>query len=111
MPNNNYARGASFERRFVKWLRERQHVAGRCAGSHGSFDVFSMHRGMSFLYQLKTGTARVALEDRKCLREDADLAGALSFVVRTKRGGFDLFSVSSKLELIPATPLTIEQPF
>jgi len=115
MPNNNYRRGANFERRFVEWLRERGAVAARVAGSHGSFDVFAIHHGASVLCQLKSGKKPASKEEIAALRKDADAAGARPFIVTKKRGGkddfFDLFYVSPSLELVADAPLTLEQPF
>lgn len=114
MGNNNYARGANFERRFAAWLRERGHVAGRSAGSHGAFDVFSMKQGQSCLYQLKSGKKKAEREEIADLRKDAETAGARPFIVTKKRGKedfFDLFFVSENLELVPAAALTLEEPF
>jgi len=109
--NRNYARGYAFELRFVAKLRELGMVASRTPGSHGSYDVIAMRHGQGCLFQLKTGEARVTKEEIAALREDADKAGARPFAVYAKRGGFEMFFVSPKLELIPVPPLALEEPF
>lgn len=115
MPNNNYARGASFERRLVAWLRERGWVAGRQAGSHGTYDVHALRaKWRPCLFQCKGRQAKPTKEELQQLVDDADKAGAIPYFAIKKRGKddfFDLFYVMSDLTLHETAPLTLEEPF
>lgn len=68
MGNNNYARGAAFEREVKAYLESLGWFAGRSAGSHGLVDVFAIdnHTTVWFI-QCKTGKARMSKADQEAL--------------------------------------------
>lgn len=115
MPNNNYSRGAAFERRLVLWLRERGWVAGRSAGSHGTYDVHALReRFRPCLFQCKDRKAKPTKEELQELVDDARKCAGLPYFAIKKRGKedfFDLFYVMPDLSLHPTAPLSLEQPF
>jgi len=49
----NYSRGASFERRVVKWYQEQGFASCRSAGSHGKSDVWAYHKGQMIFNSLR----------------------------------------------------------
>jgi Holliday junction resolvase len=83
-----YSRGASMERAFVKWLKARDWVAVRSAGSRGSFDVIAANGGRIVVAQLKRDGAITELEKQDLLR-DAITAGATALLVTKPERGKD----------------------
>jgi len=97
MPNNNYARGAAFERKVKEFLESRGFFAGRSAGSHGLVDVFALtpRHGTPVLIQCKTGKAKMSEADRKALRDLADDYQADAFVASPgPNGAIDFYHIS-----------------
>jgi Holliday junction resolvase len=84
----NYQRGADMERRFVKWLRDKDWIAVRSAGSRGSFDVIAANGGRIIVAQLKRDGRITELQRQELLR-DAVTAGAVALLVTKPERGRD----------------------
>lgn len=66
--NNNYKRGAAFERLIKAYLEDAGWFAIRAAGSHGLVDVLGINtHGYPIFIQCKTGKARMTNKERDSL--------------------------------------------
>lgn len=82
MGNNNYARGAAFERKVKEHLESFGWLAIRAAGSHGLVDVIGIDQdGGVHLIQCKTGKAKMSKQDWDALCELGDRYGAWVYEV------------------------------
>lgn len=80
--NNNYARGAAFERKVKEHLESFGWLAVRAAGSHGLVDVIGIDQdGGVHLIQCKTGKAKMKAADWDALCALGDKHGAFVYEV------------------------------
>lgn len=88
MGNNNYARGAAFERKVKEFLTSKGFLAVRSAGSHGLVDVIALspYHGTPLLIQCKTGKAEMSKADREALRAIADTYQADALIAKPGPG-------------------------
>lgn len=95
-PNNNYARGAQFERKVKDYLESKGFYAVRAAGSHGLTDVIAIaplkylleDMGAVILFiQCKTGKATMSKADRIKLHDEAIRHSALPYLVELSATG------------------------
>lgn len=82
MGNNNYVRGAAFERQVKAYLEAQGWFAIRAAGSHGLVDVLAITpTGSVCFIQCKTGKAKMSKQDKMDLDALASKYGAIPMEV------------------------------
>jgi len=74
--NRFYERGRAKEYRVMEMLKKDGWVVGRSAGSHSPVDIFAAKEGRVLLVQVKTGTARVGVEELRELVKWAEAFNA-----------------------------------
>lgn len=99
MGNNNYARGAAFERKVQDYLQAKGYYAVRAAGSHGLTDVVAdppVGKGYmpeKLYIQCKTGKGRMSLKDRNELHRVAMNHDALPYLAVPNGSGIDFYYI------------------
>lgn len=87
MGNNNYTRGAAYERKVKETLESHGWYAVRAAGSHGLTDVVAFDGyGQSYFIQCKTGKSRMSRKDMIALAEIAQKYNAVPVIAHPDTG-------------------------
>jgi Holliday junction resolvase len=99
MPNNNYRRGADFERKVVDLFRSVGYSASRTGGSHGIYDVIAVNRERVCIIQCKTGKSPFSNCDWNDLVVHGEIYGAHPILAtRDERGGIKLTYLKERVK-------------
>lgn len=89
MSNQNYRRGANFERKVKKWYEDKGDFVVRSAGSHSPVDLVVLRYGQTVLVQCKID-GKLPEEEEMALRKVATDHNCIAHLAYKGKAGIEI---------------------